>query len=229
MPVLEMPKVITFDCYDTLCEFRIDDFTRDLLRDRAAGVDLDVMLKDYEALRRNTTTHAPYVPYRDVLRETQREIFSRYGISWQESDAEALLADIVTWGPFPDVPPALEKLRQYSKLAIISNSDDDIMAHNVANIGVPIDYVITAQQAGAYKPAKKIFDYALNVLGVPKEDVLHVAQGFEYDQVPAHAMGWTHVWINRYGLPGDQSYGPYYEQRDLGGVVRLLGLDESGS
>lgn len=224
MATLAIPKVITFDCYDTLCEYRIDDFTRNLLADRAAGVDLDVMLKDYEALRFDSTTKAPYAPYRDVLRNTQREIFSRYGIEWHESDAEALLADIVTWGPFPDVPPALEILGQHSKLAIITNSDDDIMARNVANIGVPIDYVITAQQAGAYKPAKQTFDYALQLIGVPKEDVLHVAQGFEYDMVPAHAMGWNHVWINRYGLPGDETYGPYYEQVDLGGVVRLLGL-----
>ena len=224
MPALDIPKVITFDCYDTLCEFRIDDFTRDLLADRASGVDMDAMLKDYEDLRLHTTTHAPYAPYREVLCDTQREIFIRYGLSWQESDAEALLADIITWGPFPDVPQALEKMRQHSRLAIISNSDDDIMAHNVANIGVPIDYVITAQQAGAYKPAKQAFDYALGIIGVLQEDVLHVAQGFEYDMVPAHAMGWKHVWINRYGLAGDQAYGPYYEQHDLGGVVKLLGL-----
>jgi 2-haloacid dehalogenase len=229
MPILEIPKVITFDCYDTLCEYRIDDFTRALLADRAEGVDVEALLKDYEALRLHTTSNALYAPYRDVLQETQREIFTRYGIAWRESDAEALLADIVTWGPFPDVPPALEKLRQHSKLAIITNSDDDIMAHNVANIGVPIDYVITAQQAGAYKPARQTFDYALKVIGVPKEDVLHVAQGFEYDMVPAHAMGWTHVWINRYGLPGDQSYGPYYEQSDLTGVLTLLGLDEGNA
>ncbi|MFT4038000.1 MAG: haloacid dehalogenase type II [Thermomicrobiales bacterium] len=222
---MQLPKVITFDCYDTLCEFKLDDFTRKLLKDRAEGVDMDAMLKDYEDLRLDTTTNAPYAPYRDVLRDTQREIFTRYGVEWRPSDAEALLADIVTWGPFPDVPPALEVLRQHCKLAIISNSDDDIMAHNAANIGVPLDYVITAQQAGAYKPAKQTFDYALSVIGVPKEDVLHVAQGFEYDQVPAHQMGWEHVWINRYGLPGDQTYGPYHEQKDLWGVVTLLGLD----
>lgn len=221
---MPMPKVITFDCYDTLCEFRIDQFTRELLAGRADGVDMDAMLRDYEALRLHTTSHLPYAPYRDVLRDTQRQIFARYGIAWQESDAEALLADIVTWGPFPDVPPALETLRQHCTLAIITNSDDDIMVQNVANIGVPIDYVITAQRAGAYKPAKRTFDYALDVLGVSKADVLHVAQGFEYDMVPAHAMGWEHVWINRYGLPGDPAYGPYHEQTDLGGVVELLGL-----
>ena len=65
----------------------------------------------------------------------------------------------------PDVPPALERLRQHCKLAIITNSDDDLMARNVANIGVPIDRVITAEQARAYKPSPVIFDYALRALG----------------------------------------------------------------
>ena len=97
------------------------------------------------------------------------------------------------------MPPALERLRQQCKLAIITNSDDDLMARNVANIGVPIDRVITAEQAGAYKPSPVIFDYALRALGCEPEEILHVAQGFEYDIVPAHALGWRRVWINRYG------------------------------
>ena len=226
MATLEIPKVITFDCYDTLCEFRIDDFTRNLLAGRAAGVDMDAMLKEYEALRLQTTTHGPLAPYRDVLRNTQREIFSRYGIAWRESDAEALLADIVTWGPFPDVPPALEILRQHSKLAIITNSDDDIMARNVANIGVPIDCVITAEQARAYKPSPVIFAYTLQELGCEPADVLHVAQGFEYDIVPAHGLGWECVWINRYGKTGDPVYGPYHELPDISGLPDLVGIGQ---
>ena len=82
------------------------------------------------------------------------------------------------------------------------------MARNVANIGVPIDRVITAEQAGAYKPSPVIFDYALRALGCEPDEILHVAQGFEYDIVPAHALGWKRVWINRYGKTGDPPTAP---------------------
>jgi 2-haloacid dehalogenase len=101
------------------------------------------------------------------------------------------------------------------------------MARNVANIGVPIDRVVTAEQAHAYKPSPVIFDYALRTLGCEPDDILHVAQGFEYDIIPAHALGWRRVWINRYGKSGDPAYGPYHELPDLCGLPALLGMELS--
>jgi 2-haloacid dehalogenase len=89
---------------------------------------------------------------------------------------------------------------------------------------VPIDDLITAEQAGANKPSLATFAYALKMLGREKEEILHVAQGFEYDIVPAHALGWNRVWINRYGKTGDPAFGPYHELPDLSGLPDLLGL-----
>src|SRR5687767_4032653 len=222
---VKLPTWITFDCYDTLVEFPIDRVTREILGTRADAVDIDAFLAEFESLRFQTTTSGPYRPYRDVLRTTLAESMREYGLPDQEADGDALLAAVPTWGPFPDVPPALERLRAAGmKLAIITNSDDDLMARNVANIGVPFDRVITAEQARAYKPSLIVFDYALRALGCEPDDILHVAQGFEYDIVPAHALGWRRVWINRYGKSGDPAYGPYDELPDLSGLPGLLGI-----
>jgi 2-haloacid dehalogenase len=226
---VKLPTWITFDCYDTLVEFPIDRVTREILGARADAIDLDAFLAKFETLRYQTTTFGPYRLYCDVLRETLAETMREYDLPYRDSDGDALLAAVPTWGPYPDVPPALERLRQHStcKLAIITNSDDDIMASNVANIGVPIDRVITAEQAGAYKPSRAIFDYALGALGCESDEILHVAQGFEYDIVPAHALGWRRVWINRYGKTGDPAYCPYDELPDLSGLPALLGMEDS--
>ncbi len=224
-PPLNLPKVISFDCYDTLVEFLSDDVTRELLCGRAEGIDVDRLLADFEALRFETTTHGRYQPYRDVLRETLAEIFARYAIPYRDEDGDALVAAARTWGPFPDVPPALERLRAAGVcLAIITNSDDDIMAENARRIGVPFDFVITAEQAGAYKPSLQTFVYALKTIGCQPDELLHVAQGFEYDIVPAHALGWRRVWINRYGKTGNPAYGPYDELPDLSGLPALIGI-----
>jgi 2-haloacid dehalogenase len=221
---MEVPRYVTFDCYDTLVAFPIDDVTRAILGPRADRIDLAAFLADFEARRYQTTTFDPYQPYRAVLRQTLAQTMAAYGLTYREADGDALLAAVPTWGPYPDVPPALERLRTRCKLAIITNSDDDLMASNVRNIGVPIDQVITAEQARAYKPSPAIFHHALQTLGCKPEDVLHVAQGFEYDIVPAHALGWRRVWINRYGKAGDPAYGPYHELPDLSGLPALLGL-----
>ena len=221
---VKRPTWITFDCYDTLVEFPIDEVTREILAERANAIDSDAFLVRFEALRYETTTSGPYQPYRDVLRNTLAQVMREFGLPYQDGDGDALLAAVPTWGPFPDVPPALERLRQRYNLAIITNSDDDIMARNVANIGVPIDRVITAEHPGAYKPSPAIFDYALHALGCEPDDILHVAQGFEYDIVPGHALGWARVWINRYGKTGNPAYGAYHELPNLSGLPALLGM-----
>jgi len=219
-----VPRFVTFDCYDTLVEFPIERVTAEILGSRLDGIDLDEFFPAFERLRYETTTDGPYQPYRDVISGTLAGIMGRYGIPYRDEDGAALVAAVSTWGPYPDVPPALERLRTRYKLVIISNSDDDIIAGNVARIGVPIDYVITAQQAGAYKPSQATFDYVLRTLGCRKEEILHVAQGFEYDIIPAIRMGWERAWINRYGKPSDTSYGPYRELPDLSGLPDLLGV-----
>jgi 2-haloacid dehalogenase len=222
---VKRPVWITFDCYDTLVACPISEVSLAIIGDRAEGIDREQFIADFDRLRYDTTTHDPYRPYRDVLRAALRQIMEQYGLPYREEDGAALLAAVPTWGPFPDVPPALEKLRAAGiKLAIITNSDDDIMARNVANIGVPIDRVITAAQARAYKPSPVIFAYTLNELGAEPADILHVAQGFNYDIVPAHGLGWERVWINRYGKTGNPAYGPYHELPDLSGLPDLVGI-----
>ena len=222
--MMSLPRYVTFDCYDTLVEFPIERVTQAILGSRLDGIDGDRFFAAFERLRFDTTAFDSYRPYRDVLRETLAQVIQQFGLSYRDEDGAALVAAVPTWGPFPDVPPALDRLRTHCKLAIISNSDDDIMAGNVRQIGVPFDHVITAQQAQAYKPSPAVFAHALRTLGCEPEDVLHVAQGFEYDIVPAHQLGWARVWINRYGKVGDDAFGPYVELPDLTGVPELLGL-----
>ncbi|CAM5700344.1 hypothetical protein SALBM311S_03072 [Streptomyces alboniger] len=78
-----------------------------------------------------------------------------HGLEYRDSDGDALVEAIPTFGPFPDVPDALRALKSKYEIAIISNSDDNLIARNVENIGVEFDYIITAQQASACKPAPR--------------------------------------------------------------------------
>ena len=73
---------------------------------------------------------------------------SRHGLPYRPEDGEELVRAVPTFGPFPDVPPTLDRLRRRFKLVIISNTDDDLIRENVRNIGVPFDHVVTSEQAG---------------------------------------------------------------------------------
>jgi hypothetical protein len=94
----------------------------------------------------------PYRDYKAVLRSSLAEVMVQRGLSPSFDDGEAFLSCLSDTPPHPDVPDALERLREKFRLAIISNSDDDLIAATVASIGVPVDFVVTSQQAHDYKP-----------------------------------------------------------------------------
>ena len=104
-----------------------------------------------------------------------------------------------------EVPGALRRLRERYQLAIITNSDDDLIAHNVKKIGVPIDYVVTAEQAQAYKPARQIFQHAHRTMGVTKDETVHVAMSMVLDMQACHELGIRAIWINRRGEKGNRT------------------------
>ncbi|MER7408599.1 hypothetical protein ABT373_40760 [Streptomyces sp. NPDC000070] len=56
-------------------------------------------------------------------------------------------------------------------------------------MGVEFDHVITAEQAGAYKPDNQAFECAFQKIGAKPEEIIHVAMGREYDIIPGHDLG----------------------------------------
>src|SRR3954463_11379588 len=222
---LQRPDWITFDCYDTLVDFTLNQMTLDFLGERTTGVDTDAFLRTFSDYRKEEESTPDYQPYRDVLRNSLRRAMAAYGMTWQESDGAAGVAAVRTFGPHPDVPPALERLRKGCHLAVITNSDDDIIVDNVRLIGVPFEHVITAQQAQAYKPSHAIFEVLFAKIGTTPDRILHLAQDFERDMVPAGELGiGQRAWINRYHLAGHPENPPDVELPSLTGLPELLGL-----
>jgi len=218
-------NLVTFDCYGTLVAFDLDRVVRASLNERLRmdGVDEVEFLRDFRVMRFQAVLEA-YRPYKDVLRASLEHAMRLHGLPYRREDGDALVAAVPAFGPFPDVPPALARLKERYRIAIISNTDDDLIRGNVERIGVHFDYVITAEQARAYKPSRAAFDYALRVTGRTPDQVIHVAQGFEYDIIPTHGLGMRRVWINRSGRRGSSAYLPYEELPDLARLPALLDL-----
>ncbi len=101
------------------------------------------------------------------------------------------------WPAFPDLAAALARLQERFRLGVITNCDDDLFAASNGRLGVTFDWVITAQQAGSYKPNEANFQVAFERLGLPRDRILHVAQSLFHDHVPAKRLGLSSVWIDR--------------------------------
>jgi len=127
------------------------------------------------------------------------------------------------WEAFPDVHAALEEVRRRGwRLAILSNTDPDLIAASQVQIGVHFDEVVVASEIGSYKPAHKHWQEFFARTGAPREGHVHVAQSYVHDVVPAHELGLRCVWINRSGQAPSGEAAPTRELPDLNGLADVL-------
>ncbi len=216
---------MTFDCYGTLVDFDLDRAVRAILTERLRidGVDEAEFLRDFRVMRFQAVLEE-YRPYKKVLSASLEHAMRLHGMPYRRQDGDALVAAVPTFGPFPEVPAVLARLTEQYQIAIISNTDDDLIRGNVERIGVDFDYIITAEQVRAYKPSREAFEHALRVTGRPPDQVIHVAQGFEYDIIPTYELGMRRIWINRSGRRGSSAFKPYDEIPDMSPLPGLLDL-----
>lgn len=220
------PRVCTFDCYGTLVDWEggFGGFLYDLaLRRRDTDLRPGRELRErFEAIQFELIATEAYMPYRDVLTESLRRWTAERGYEWDDADAKAIQRSMRSWQPFPDTRPALSRTRAAGvRLVIVSNTDRDIIEHSLRHLEVPFDDVVTAEDAGGYKPSDAPFQKALETIGEAPEDILHVAFGFKYDIGPARRHGMGTAWVNRHQErpPGDDPFD--HEWRDLWGLAEL--------
>jgi 2-haloacid dehalogenase len=191
-------ECLTFDCYGTLIDWETGILTalKPILEGHHRQLSDDAILELYATIEAQIES-GDYLPYRLVLQRVTQRLGARLSFPLYEGEATALAESLKNWPPFPDSVEALKRLKSRFKLAIISNTDDDLFAETAKLLEVPFDYVITAQQVKSYKPSHRNFEHALEVIGVPQERVLHCAQSIFHDIVPAKKLGIANVWVNR--------------------------------
>ncbi len=217
------PKYVTFDCYGTLTRFRMGEMTRELFADRIRPEQMEQFIADFTAYRFDEVLGA-WQPYDVVLKNAVRRLCKKWKIQYFDTDGQAYYDAVPTWGPHADVPHALTRVGKKIPLVILSNAMNEQIHSNVEKLKAPFHKVYTAQDAGAYKPRLRAFEYMLDQLGCAPEDVLHVSANPRYDIFPAHDLGIVNkVFVNRGHGPGCPAYG-YTEIQDIGGLPGVVGL-----
>jgi 2-haloacid dehalogenase len=189
-----MERWATFDCYGTLIDWN-GGLRLELAR--VFGEDVaDAKLDEYHQVEPGLEAPAG----------------QEYGL------AESLPA----WRPFSEVPHTLEELRRRGwKLALLSNTDDDLIAASQVQLGMVFDEAVVAQEIGSFKPGHKHWDEFFSRTRAPREGHVHVAASLFHDIAPCNELGLRSVWINRLGETVTDGARPTRE------LVDLLGLPET--
>lgn len=82
-------------------------------------------------------------------------------------------------------------------LVVIANGDLDLIEAALDHARIEADLVICSSESRCYKPTFKIFEDAINTLGVEPDEILHVASSLKYDIAPAQRVGMNTCWLNR--------------------------------
>jgi len=133
-----------------------------------------------------------YRPFEDVVRDAASEV----GVP--RAGADALLRRWGEFEPWPDVPPVLAKL-DGTKRFIVTNCSRKLGRLAAFRAG-SFDLVVTAEEAGAYKPDPLPYRMALDRLALDPAEVLFVA-GSAHDVGGAARVGMDVYWANRGGAP----------------------------
>ncbi|HEX4328844.1 MAG TPA: HAD family hydrolase [Burkholderiales bacterium] len=95
---------------------------------------------------------------------------------------------------YPDVLPALDRLRAHFPLAVISNGFADLAA-----IGIHGHFaaVVSAHEIGVAKPHPRIYAACVERIGLAPEQVIYVGDDPANDVLGPCAAGMQAAWINR--------------------------------
>ncbi len=185
----------TFDCYGTLVDWL--GGIRDTLGDLWPEHDAELLLGAYHEIEPEVQ-HGRAIAYRQVLTETLEKLAHREGLDLADDERAALADSLPSWPPFPEVPSSLAELHERGwRIAILSNTDPDLLDASLGLIGVPVDLRITAAEAGSYKPAHGHWERFFADTKADRSRHVHVGASPFHDLVPAAELGLAAVWINR--------------------------------
>lgn len=220
------PLWLTFDCYGTLIQWDegLLKAVGDILAEHETEIDPADLIRIYDVYEHAFEQEPPHRPFADCAGMALQRAMADLELDCSEADTDRLIAGIPAMPPFPEVVDTLAALKAAGhRLCIVSNTDDALIAGNVARLGRHIDRVITAEQAGAYKPSPQIFAHARRALGVDKGEIVHICASPRLDLVAARDIGFRCIWIDRgTGRTAPPDYAPDAVLPSLAGVPALF-------
>lgn len=195
-------RALSFDCYGTLIDWEtgmiegLEGLIARVPRELSRNEILQAHARHESAQQKQT----PGKLYRDVLPIVYKRLAEEWGVPVTIDQCEEYGLSVRDWPAFPDSPGALQYLKKYYKLIILSNVDNRTFSFSHEKLEVEFDAIYTAEDIGAYKPDDRNFEYMLDHIGdigIAKNELLHTAESMFHDHKPANRHGLASCWIYR--------------------------------
>lgn len=116
------------------------------------------------------------------------------------------------WSWIDQAEETLLKVSEKYNVGIITNGFKDTQHKKFEKLSIKkyTDRMIISEELGVLKPHPKVFDYATELAGVPREEILYVGDSHSSDIVGGFNAGWKTAWYN-----GNHENGAEEPQADL--------------
>jgi 2-haloalkanoic acid dehalogenase type II len=215
-------RAVTFDAYGTL--LRNEELMlipRRIVANHVLTASVDEVLRAWMDHYFEETQRLPFRTLREIQAEILPRVLRDLGVDADATPYLDLFFEVTTRGElYPEVLDVLNGLGPV-RAAIVSNADHEHVAS--WRFKWPVHLLVISEAVRAYKPHPRIFQAALDQLGLAPHEVLHVGDSDVDDVTGAKAVGLRVAWLNRSGRPRRPGVpAPDFEIRDLTELLPLL-------
>ncbi len=140
---------------------------------------------------------------------------------------DRLMQAYLSLDTFAEVKQVLTLLKRSGmQTAILTNGSPSMIKAAVVSAGLDalIDHQLSVESVGVFKPDARVYQLAVDTLGVDKEQISFQSSN-AWDAAGAAHFGFRVAWINRYAQPQEALPGnPQAELKDLSNFPALLGI-----
>jgi 2-haloacid dehalogenase len=200
-------KVCMFDQYGTVVDMQsgLTDIATPFLKNKGWTGDPSSFVTwwrrtHFENSMIDALLHREHTTYREIGHRSVAHVMERAGIPHTMDEVRYLVGEIEKLKPFPEVPAALARLQTRYRLVVLSNGDPDMLETAKAYHRVPFDRVISVAEANSFKPHVATYTRAAELLGLPVDQILFVAN-HAFDCIGAKSAGMRTAFIDRRSRP----------------------------
>lgn len=143
--------------------------------------------------------------YLDSARRALLHTLRLHGLPRETREVLDLLRTFERLRPFDDARDGLARLGEAYRLVALSNGDLHLVEHLVGErIEAKFDRCLSVDRVGRFKPHPAVYRMAAAELACEPGEILMVA-AHAFDILGARACGYRGAYVNRYGLPYEES------------------------
>tara|TARA_B100000700_G_C14985754_1_gene828737 strand:+ start:51 stop:770 length:720 start_codon:yes stop_codon:yes gene_type:complete len=229
-PVFEHCKALTFDLFGTVLDLggSLTPHLKNFIDENGSDLEPKVMWQQLRYRQRieqyqDSLIELGHSGYLETVQKAFDYVARANKLHPTPKQTKNFMESWKNLSAFPECLDALEKLSKRYKLIALSNGNPWFLDHLTKNrIKFDFDGVMSVEEAGGFKPKPGVYRRAARNLNLEPGEIIMVSAN-SFDVMGARTCGFRGAYVNRYGLPFEDTYDIYKPDITVLNFTELVG------